>query len=296
MQPCRRVAGESNMDTSRRDLGLVLALAALVLVLAVISLMSGPASISPRQALAGLFDGQGAEGIIVRDIRLPRTLLAMLIGATFGLSGAALQGLLRNPLAEPALFGAPQAASVGASFLIAYGLAGATSFAVPIAGIAGALVSVGGLVAIAGRRASLTVTLLAGSGVRELRRCRHRADPQSRADALCRARGRVLAARLAGRPQRRSPAHRRAVPAGELGPAGAQRARLPCAHARRGRRRVARRRSQPHPHDGGDRRGVGRRRGGCGRGLDRLHRTGGAASGAALRSAPIRRACACRPR
>lgn len=133
-----------------------------MLVLALLSLMAGAASISPSQALAGLFDGQGVEGIIVRDIRLPRTLLAVLIGATFGLSGAALQGLLRNPLAEPALFGAPQAASVGASFMIAYGLASATSFAVPLAGIAGALVSVGGLVAIAGRRASLTVTLLGG--------------------------------------------------------------------------------------------------------------------------------------
>jgi iron complex transport system permease protein len=150
------------MDFSRRDLGLILALAAAILVLAVISLMSGPAAVSPRQALAGLLFGEGAEGIIVRDIRLPRTLLAILIGATFGLSGAALQGLLRNPLAEPALFGAPQAASVGAAFVIAYGVAGATSFAVPLAGIAGALVSVGGLVAIAGRRTSLTVTLLAG--------------------------------------------------------------------------------------------------------------------------------------
>src|SRR5690242_1892887 len=124
--------------------------------------MVGPAGLSPRAALAGLFSGEGPAGIIVRDIRLPRTLLALLIGATFGLSGAALQGLLRNPLAEPALFGAPQAASVGASFVIAYGLAGATSYAVPFAGILGALLSIGGLVAIAGRRASLTVTLLAG--------------------------------------------------------------------------------------------------------------------------------------
>src|SRR5882672_5788400 len=151
------------MDSARHnDRALALALAALIALLALASLMSGPASISPRQALAGLFGGQGVEGIIVRDIRLPRTLLALLIGATLGLSGAALQGLLRNPLAEPALFGAPQAASVGASFVIAYGLSGATSFAVPLAGIAGAMVSIGGLVAIAGRRASLTVTLLAG--------------------------------------------------------------------------------------------------------------------------------------
>ena len=125
-------------------------------VLAIVSLMVGPAGLSAKAALAGLIDGQGPAGIIVRDIRLPRTLLALLIGATLGLSGAALQGLLRNPLAEPALFGAPQAAAAAASFMIAFSFAGATSLAVPLAGIAGALVSIGGLVAIAGRRATLT--------------------------------------------------------------------------------------------------------------------------------------------
>src|SRR5437764_3463077 len=137
-------------------------LAALVIVLAILSLMVGPAGLSPKAALAGLFNGEGAAGIIVREIRLPRTLLALLIGATLGLSGAALQGLLRNPLAEPALFGAPQAAAAASSFMIAFGFASAISLAVPLAGIAGALISIGGLVAIAGRRASLTVTLLAG--------------------------------------------------------------------------------------------------------------------------------------
>src|SRR5262245_1240919 len=150
------------MRAEPTSLRLIVALAALIVVLAILSLMIGPAWLSPREVLAGLFDGDGAAGIIMRSIRLPRTVLALLIGATFGLAGAALQGLLRNPLAEPALFGAPQAASVGASFVIAYGLAGATSYAVPLAGIAGALVSIGGLVAISGRRASLTVTLLAG--------------------------------------------------------------------------------------------------------------------------------------
>jgi len=150
------------MDASKPRTGLVVALAALVLALAFLSLMVGSAPLSPRAVIAALFDGDGIAGIIVRDIRLPRTLLAGLIGATFGLAGAALQGLLRNPLAEPALFGAPQAAAAAAAAVIAFGLAGATSLAVPIAGVAGALVSIGGLVAIAGRRASLTVTLLAG--------------------------------------------------------------------------------------------------------------------------------------
>src|SRR5215831_12503078 len=148
--------------TRHGDWRLETALLALLVILSVLSLMVGPAALSPKAALAGLIDGQGPAGIIVRDIRLPRTALALLIGATLGFSGAALQGLLRNPLAEPALFGAPQAAAAGASFMIAYGFAGATSFAVPFAGIAGALISIGGLVAIAGRRASLTVTLLSG--------------------------------------------------------------------------------------------------------------------------------------
>ena len=135
-----------------------------------------------------------------------------------------------------------------------------------------------------------------GTCVRELRRRGHRADPQSRADALCRARSRVLAARLAGGPQHRSSADRRAVPAGELDPAGAQRARLSRADARRGRRGLARRRPQPHPHDGGDRHGARRRRRGGGCGFDRLHRAGGAASGAAMGRLRSGAACACPPR
>jgi iron complex transport system permease protein len=141
---------------------LTAALVVLILVLVVVSLMVGPAGLSWRAALAGLFGGDGAPGIIVREIRLPRTLLAVMIGATLGLSGAALQGLLRNPLAEPALFGAPQAAAAASSFVIAFGFASATSLTVPFAGIFGALLSIGGLIAIAGQRATLTVTLLAG--------------------------------------------------------------------------------------------------------------------------------------
>jgi iron complex transport system permease protein len=139
-----------------------LLLAALIVALGVLSLMVGPAGLSPRAAISGLVTGEGPAGIIVRDIRLPRMLLAALIGATLGLSGAALQGLLRNPLAEPALFGAPQAAAAAAALVIAFGFAPVTSFAVPVAGILGATASIAGLVAIAGRRASLTVTLLAG--------------------------------------------------------------------------------------------------------------------------------------
>ena len=146
----------------RQDLPLNAALAALLVALFAVSLMVGPAHLTLSQVIESLFGGEGIAGIIVRDIRLPRTVLAVLIGATFGLSGAALQGLLRNPLAEPALFGAPQAAAAGAALVIAFGLAGATSFVVPLAGIAGTMLAIGALLAIAGRRTSLTVTMLAG--------------------------------------------------------------------------------------------------------------------------------------
>jgi iron complex transport system permease protein len=150
------------MQPANTGLRLNLALASLTAALGIVSLMVGPAGLSPHEVIGALFSAEGPAGVIVRDIRLPRTLLAALIGATLGLSGAALQGLLRNPLAAPEVFGAPQAAAATASAVIAFGFLPVTSFAVPAAGIAGALISVGGLVAIAGRRASLTVTLLAG--------------------------------------------------------------------------------------------------------------------------------------
>ncbi len=147
---------------------LTLMLAALVVALMAASLMTGPAQFPFGSVWKALVSDQGVETIIVRDIRLPRTLLAMSIGATFGLAGASLQGLLRNPLAEPSLFGAPQAAAAAASAIMAFGFANALSIAVPLGGIAGALLSVGALVAIAGRRASLTVTLLAGLALASL--------------------------------------------------------------------------------------------------------------------------------
>src|SRR4051812_15405576 len=92
----------------------LIGLTALVAFLAVGSLAVGPAPISVSSALRALVSDQGSATVVVREIRLPRTLLALLTGWTFGLMGAALQGLLRNPLADTAVFGAPQAAALGA--------------------------------------------------------------------------------------------------------------------------------------------------------------------------------------
>ncbi len=120
------------------------ALVAAVVALAIVSLLIGPAQFAPSRVFAALLSDQGAATVIVRDIRLPRTLLALVIGATFGLSGAALQGLLRNPLAEPGLFGAPQAAAAAAASIMAFGIAPALSPLVPLAGIAYGLLIIAG--------------------------------------------------------------------------------------------------------------------------------------------------------
>ena len=109
-----------------------------------------------------------APSIIVREIRLPRTLLAVMIGGTLGLIGAALQGLLRNPLADASVFGAPQAAAFGAVLVLYFGWAGALSWALPFAAIAGALVSIGLIVAVAGREPGTVVLVLAGLAVGSL--------------------------------------------------------------------------------------------------------------------------------
>src|SRR3569623_1146029 len=167
------VAGALNhtrfvMAFDRQGNLLSLLLAALAAVLFAASLMTGPAHFGAETVAKALVSDQGVASIIVRDVRLPRTLLATLIGATFGIAGASLQGLLRNPLAEPSQIGAPQAAAASAAGLMAFGLVSPVSLAVPLGGIVGALLSVGALVAIAGRRASLTMTLLAGLALASL--------------------------------------------------------------------------------------------------------------------------------
>lgn len=153
----------------RRDGLLVALLALLVAILFVVSLAVGPVMLPPGE-VAGALIGQGSEAarIIVVEIRLPRAILALAIGATLGLSGAALQGLLRNPLAAPSLFGAPSAAAFGAVTVIAFGVVDALSFALPVAAMAGAFISVALLILVAGPRASLLVLILAGLAISSL--------------------------------------------------------------------------------------------------------------------------------
>ena len=133
------------------------------------SLVVGPAGIGLAQTLEGLFGG-GADvtALIIREVRLPRALLGLLIGATLGLSGAVLQGFLRNPLAEPGLIGVSAAAALGAALTVYTGLAAWFALALPLGGMAGAVVAVCVIQALAGRSGSAFTIILAGVAVTSL--------------------------------------------------------------------------------------------------------------------------------
>jgi iron complex transport system permease protein len=154
---------------ARRRAGVMAVLVAVVIVLLLISLGVGPVRLSPIDVIDGLIGGgSDVQQVIVREIRLPRAILAFAIGGMLGLSGAALQGLLRNPLASPSLFGAPQSAAFGAVLVIALGLADVRSWALPVAAIVAAFGSVFALLAIAGRNAGLLILILAGLALSSL--------------------------------------------------------------------------------------------------------------------------------
>lgn len=148
----------------RRDLPGIVALILAIGLASLLSLAIGRVWLSPQILFAGLFaPGNDLAWLILADLRLPRTLLALLAGGTLGLSGAVLQGMLRNPLAEPGLLGVSAGAALGAVVAIYFGLAGSIALAAPALGIVGALVAAA-LTFAFGRGGTLTL-ILAGSAV-----------------------------------------------------------------------------------------------------------------------------------
>lgn len=126
----------------------------------------GSTPLPAERVLAALF-GQAERGdqIVVWSIRLPRALAAFLVGATLGLSGAALQGLLRNPLAEPGVLGVSATASLAATSSLYYGLAAYSAWVLPLAAIAGALLATTFLTIAALRTQSVVTLILIGVGL-----------------------------------------------------------------------------------------------------------------------------------
>jgi iron complex transport system permease protein len=115
---------------------LILSLAVLIVLAFAASLLAGRVWLPPHALLSS---HDSLSGLILYDIRLPRTVLALVVGAVLGLSGAVLQGFTRNPLAEPALLGVSSGAALGAVIAIYFGLAALSPVTGPLMGIVGAV-------------------------------------------------------------------------------------------------------------------------------------------------------------
>ncbi|MDQ2634103.1 MAG: iron ABC transporter permease [Pseudomonadota bacterium] len=139
------------------------------LLLFCLSLLVGPSGLGLADSLMALFsERRDAIALIMQEIRLPRALLGLTIGATLGLSGAVLQGYLRNPLAEPALIGVSASASLGAVLAIYTGLSTVFPLALPLAALAASVIAVVIVQAMAGARGSVLTLILAGVAVSSL--------------------------------------------------------------------------------------------------------------------------------
>lgn len=134
-----------------------------LVVLLLFVLTQGPVSLHWWSALHE--PGVSIDGVILWQVRLPRALLAIAVGASLGISGAALQGLLRNPLAGPDLLGVSSCAALGAVLALYSGVAAMMWFALPLGGIAGALLAVFLIFFLAGRHAAVLTLILAGIAV-----------------------------------------------------------------------------------------------------------------------------------
>ena len=152
-----------------RDRPLNAALAVLVLVTLILSVLAGrtwiPLFDAVRLVIAG--DGSGLA-VVTQEIRLPRAILGALVGAALGLAGAAMQGLLRNPLTEPGLIGISGAAALGAVLAFYSGLAALIPLALPLGGITGALLAALAIHLFSRRDHSVLALILAGIAINSL--------------------------------------------------------------------------------------------------------------------------------
>jgi len=148
---------------------LATALIAAVSGLFLASLLTGPAGVPAGTSLSALVRGDGGPlTLVMREIRLPRAILAALVGAALGLCGAVMQAYLRNPLAEPGLLGVSGTAALGAVIVLQTGLAATFALALPLAALGSAFGAVLLLSLLAGPRGGALTLILAGIAVSAL--------------------------------------------------------------------------------------------------------------------------------
>ncbi len=160
-------AGTWNGSKVNALLGSVLA------VVCVVSLFAGYQPIGFWEAMTGLLSwpaeqDKSVSAIIMQEIRFPRTFLAVIIGASLGAAGAALQGLFRNPLAEPGIMGVSASAGFGGVVSIYFGLGSLFWFATPLIAIASASVTMTILLLISLRDTTPLTLILAGVALSSL--------------------------------------------------------------------------------------------------------------------------------
>ncbi len=144
------------------------ALLALLALLGAASVFTGYAPLGFGAVWQGITGADDLARIIVWDIRAPRLVLGLLVGASLGMGGAVLQGLFRNPLAEPGVVGVAPAAGLGAVIAIYFGWSAGGEWIVPLAAMAGAALAMGLLLLIALGEASILTLVLAGAGLSSL--------------------------------------------------------------------------------------------------------------------------------
>lgn len=142
------------------------ALTVALIAASVIALNTGLADIEVISGLQDFFNGeQSLAANVVGQIRLPRLILAIVIGATLGMSGAAMQGLLRNPLADPGVLGVSSGAAFGAIVTLYFGIAASAWYWLPGAAIIGALFTLFMVYVLAGMHSSILALILAGTAM-----------------------------------------------------------------------------------------------------------------------------------
>ncbi|GAA0287598.1 iron ABC transporter permease [Streptomyces polychromogenes] len=156
------------MTGYRRTTAALVLLAAALAASMVAGLALGPVRIAPGRVLDVLLAGPGGRGAlasIVWDVRMPRVLLGAVVGAGLAVSGAVLQALVRNALADPFLLGASSGASAGAVLVIVLGVGAGTAAGLPLAAFAGSLAALVAVYALARRGGTMTTGRLILAGV-----------------------------------------------------------------------------------------------------------------------------------
>lgn len=175
-----RTSSEAALDRRVAGTRTLAAAALLLLIAATASLSIGPTGISltalpdAQQSLLGWTNGADADRsrLVLIDLRMPRTLMGAFVGAALAVGGALMQGLFRNPLADPGLIGVSNGAALAAVTVIAFGNSFAAPwmhafgvYGLPIAAFAGALAATVVLVSVASRHGTLAIGTLLLTGI-----------------------------------------------------------------------------------------------------------------------------------